>query len=228
MRFASFTLKIMTQPFNRLINWFKLSVERESIYKIFPADGNKEPENYFIRFNDEFYSLESQDGSEKIGFTGELRKRCISKAFKDALRPQGFSFKGRFGNIAYYTKSFLNRDYREIFGAYTAFEYRTWENFDGENWQSYLIIDPHIAFAMRASIHSLVIDGWKDNRKLDAASLENYAVRVSGESVKSIDEKLFGIDGTIVTTKKLSDQELICEILDARSGKVFEPVNKFV
>lgn len=211
----------MTQPFNRVINWFKLSVERESIYKIINETENEEPENYFIRFNDEFYSLEPHERSKTIEFTGEIRKRCISKAFREALRPQGFSFKGRFGNIAYYTKSFLNRDYREIFGAYTAFEFRTWENFDGENWQSYLIIDPHIAFAMRASIHNLVVDG-HNNRKLEGMSLENYAVRVTGESVQSLDEKLFGIDGTIVAMKRLSDTELVCEILDARNGKILE------
>lgn len=209
----------MANPYNLTINWFQLFIERESIYKITCSEEDAEPDNYFIRYEQDFYSLEKTASCQEVGFEGELRKRCIGKAFRKALKTHGFAFKGRFGAIAYYPKGFLNEKYRDIFGSHTGFEYRIWQNHDGEELNDYLILDPHIAFIMKASIHDLSGSGMY-GRKISVDKLKNYAVRVAKEAVSEADENLFGIDGILSDAVANPNGTIICDVWDQRRNKL--------
>ena len=210
----------MANPNSRVINWHKLTIERDSIYLLADLAEENEPDEYFIQFQDNFYSLEPSDSGEEVAFEGELKKRCIDKAFRTALVNQDFLFKGKFGKTAYFSKkSFNDGNYDDIFAAYTAFEYRIWQNFDGVENQDYLVLDPRVAFIMKASVHNMVVEGLY-NRKIEASLLNNYAVKISKEAVHEIDEHLWGIDGVLVDSERKSENNLECHIRDSRTNEL--------
>lgn len=207
----------MSNPFNRLVNWFQLSINRETIYKIKQLDEKNPPEKYFINYESEFYLLEPTGSCEEVEFSGELRKRVIAKAFRDALEKKDFLFKGRFDKIAYHSKSNLNTQYKDVFGIHTGFEYSVWQNFDGESIKDYLVIDPHVALVVNASIYNLCVEG-KYGRKINIEKLKNYAVRVNNEDTKKHNENHSGIDGILIDGD-WQHEVFRCHILDARTGE---------
>ncbi len=53
----------MANPFSQTINWFQLSLDRQKIYKIICPKEETKPENYYIQFEENFYSLEKDERS---------------------------------------------------------------------------------------------------------------------------------------------------------------------
>jgi len=198
------------QPFSRFVNWFHLHVKGENIYKYrLPAEGAEPPEEYFIRHDDEYYFLEERDGCEPAALEGELGRRVIERGFREALRQQGFLFKGWHGYVAYWSKTSYLKDYNEIFTAHTGFEFRVIENWNGESDEYYLVVDPHVVFIMRASMDDLM------RRGSNLTRLENQSVRVAGEDT----EKSEGIDGFLLETVRAEDGRLVCRIINARTSE---------
>ena len=198
------------QPFSRFVNWFHLHIKGGDIYKYQPPDQDAEPpEDYFIRHDDEYYFLNEREDCQPATLTGELRRRVIERGFREALREQGFSFKGWHGYVAYHDKTSYLKDYNDIFTAHTGFEFRVLENWDGETDEYYLVVDPHVVFIMRASIDTLM------RRGSNVTRLENQSVRVAGEDT----ERAEGIDGFLLETRAGTDGRQVCRIINVRTNE---------
>lgn len=198
-----------TQPFSRFVNWFRLHVDGDTIYKFIPATPESPaPENYFIEHDEEHYFLEERPRCQPTLLTGELKRRVVEYAFRDALQQAGFSFKGH-GYIAYWNKTAYNKEHNDIFNAYTGFEFRVLENWSGEGDEYYLVVDPHVIFIMQASMAHLL------RRGSNLTKLENLAVRVAGDDA----ERIEGIDGFLLETfTDPNSKELSCRIINARTN----------
>src|SRR5918912_3683569 len=117
-------------------------MQRRQFKSLLPDDD--QPEGYFIKHDAEYYFLDNRADCEPTTLEGELRRRVIERGFREALRRQGFSFKGWHGYIAYWSKTSYVKDYNDIFTAHTGFEFRVVENWNGESDEYYLAVDPHV------------------------------------------------------------------------------------
>ncbi|HWS99705.1 MAG TPA: Piwi domain-containing protein [Pyrinomonadaceae bacterium] len=198
------------QPFSRFVNWFHLHIKGKDIYKYQPSDRNAEPpEEYFIRHDGEYYFLNEREDCQLTTLKGDLLRRVIERSFREALREQGFSFKGWHGYIAYHDKTSYLKDYSEIFTAHTGFEFRVLENWDGDSNEYYLVVDPHVVFMMRASIDALT------RRGSNLTRLENQSVRIAGED----SDKQEGIDGFLLETLAGAEGCQVCRIINVRTNE---------
>jgi hypothetical protein len=103
-----------TQPFSRFVNWFRLHVDGDNIYKFIPpTPESPAPENFFIEHDNEFYFLEEAPGCKQVTMVEGLKRRVIEHTFRDALEQAGFSFKGH-GYIAYWNKTTYNKEHNDI------------------------------------------------------------------------------------------------------------------
>ncbi|HEV2912858.1 MAG TPA: Piwi domain-containing protein [Pyrinomonadaceae bacterium] len=220
---------IRVQPFSRFVNWFQLHVTDDKdnsdlddtstkyIYKFSLTEHiTASPEEYFIKHDDEFYFLEERPDCKPIPLEGELGRRVIERRFRQELKERGFSFKGHHGYIAYWNRTPYPevKDYTDIFSAYTGFEFRIIENWNGESNEYYLVIDPHVVFIMQASMADLL------QRGSNLTKLENLSVRVTGSED---DERPEGIDGFLLETIKDDNGQLICRIINARTNEEETP-----
>lgn len=198
--------------FSRFVNWFHLHIKGEDIYKYqlpLPSPDADPPEGYFIRHDGEFYFLDEREDCQTAALEGELKRRVIERAFREALRQQGFSFKGWHGYIAYHSKTSYLKEHTDIFTAHTGFEFRIVQNWDGESDEYYLAVDPHVVFIMQANMETLV------HRGSNVTRLENQSVRVAGDDA----ERAEGIDGFLLETVTDENRRLVCRIINARTSE---------
>lgn len=204
---------IRVQPFSQYTNWFQLTVSDGAIYKMIVST-DEEPSEYFLRHDGEYFSLECEEGYQPVHPEGMLRRRIIIHGFRNALRNNGFAFKGRHGYIAYWVKQPFPQPHDDVFSAYTGFEYRIVEYESDERPECYLVIDPHVVFVMNMSIGDLV------SRGINPGKLNSLSVKVLSEE----GERVGGIDGFLVETQGEREREIWCRIIDARAGTGEEEV----
>ena len=196
--------------FSRFVNWFHLHIKGDDVYKFQPQNDDAEPpDDYFIKHDGDYYFLTEREDCQPVALEGELRRRVIERGFREALRQQGFSFKGWHGYVAYHSKTSYIKDYNDIFTAHTGFEFRVVENWDGESDQYYLAVDPHVVFIMQASIDALM------RRGSNVTRLENQSVRIAVDDT----ERAEGIDGFLLETLAGTDGRQVCRIINARTNE---------
>lgn len=199
---------IRVQPFSQYTNWFRLRIGEGSIYKVHVTEDTSQTLEVF-KYREDSYSLQPTDKCEPIIPGGDLLRRSILHAFREALRRNGFRFKGKGGLVAFWHKHPADQPHNDIFSAYTAsFEFRIVEYSDGDGAAYYLVLDPHVAFTMNVSVAELVSKG------LPMSRFANLAVRVKSEG----DERTSGIDDFLLETER-RDDALQCRILDFVSGE---------
>lgn len=94
---------IRVQPFSQFTNWFRLRPGEGSIYKVHATADTPESVEVFT-YRENLYSLQPTDKCESIVPTGDLLRRSIGRAFREALRLKGFRFKGKGGYVAFWHK----------------------------------------------------------------------------------------------------------------------------
>jgi hypothetical protein len=199
---------IRVQPFSQFTNWFRLRPGEGSIYKVHATADTPESVEVFT-YRENLYSLQPTDKCESIVPTGDLLRRSIGRAFREALRLKGFRFKGKGGYVAFWHKHPAEQPHNDIFSAFTtSFEFRIVEYSDGETPAYYLVLDPHVAFTINVSVAELVAKG------LPLSRFADLAVRVKSDG----DQRTGGIDDFLVETVR-QDSVLQCRIINFASGE---------
>lgn len=199
---------IPVQPFSQYTNWFRLRVGTGGIYKV-QVTADTSPSSDVFMYQQDLYTLQPTEKCQTVVPSGDLLRRAILHAFREALRLKGFRFKGKGGLVAFWSRQPTEQPHNDIFSAFTAsFEFRIVQYSDGEIIQDYLVIDPHVAFTMNLSVAELVAKGIRLSRFSD------LAVRVRSDN----EERISGIDDFLVETERHAEN-LRCRILDFVTGE---------
>jgi len=199
---------IRVQPFSQFTNWFRLRIGEGAIYRVTVTEDTPETSRFF-HHHQELYSFQPTEKCEPITPTGDLLRVSILQAFREALRINGFRFKGKGGQVAFWYRHPAEQPHNDIFSAFTAsFEFRIVEYSDGNEAVYYLVLDPHVAFTMNVSVAELVSKGVPLSRFADKA------VRVRSES----DDRTGGIDDFLIETER-RDGSLQCRVIDFVSSE---------
>lgn len=199
---------IPVQPFSQYTNWFRLHIGKGDIYKLIITEDTPASLEAF-KYQEDLYSLQPTDKCQTVTPTGDLLRRAIVHAFREALRRKGFRFKGKGGHVAFWSLQPTEQPHNDIFSAFTAsFEFRIVEYSNGDHARYYLVIDPHVAFTMNSTVADLVAKGIRLSR------FSNLAVRVRAND----DERTGGIDDFLIETE-WHEEKVRCRIINFVNGE---------